>query len=268
MPPKIQTIVSVVICLTLSVLTTVLVLFLTMPDLSKNVITDEICLPDNSGDLTCGKTEKRLFQYTKTHIDAELQQLNGKYQQYVATVNDKDNENYITLKDIVENMYFTRKPAARLVMRDDLVKDKRDPGSVISNFTMVQIKKWESGRDLRDFGGYLRFGMLNNDGRIMVPVTGTYAVCSFVLISSRPGSSGKSFRHALYKYNLKDNREVELITNLKPMQNHSEKGNSNQQVSFLYTIVKLISEEEVLVKVSDNAYLPQDQRNYLAVYLT
>ena len=56
-------VVAVVIS-TLCVLATVLGLVWSMPDLPKSVITDEICLPDQSGNLICGKTEERLYDYT------------------------------------------------------------------------------------------------------------------------------------------------------------------------------------------------------------
>ena len=43
----------------------VLGLLWTMPPLPKREITDEICLSDISGQLVCGKTEYRLYEYTK-----------------------------------------------------------------------------------------------------------------------------------------------------------------------------------------------------------
>ena len=134
------------------------------------------------------------------------------------------------------------------------------------NITMVPIKKWETGRDLRDDGGFLRFGMLCNGGRIMVPVSGTYSVSSYADVSSKPGSNGKSFKHALFKYNIKENEETELVSNLQPKQNSTLR-NSNEQSSFLTSIVKLTSGEEVLVKVSNNADFPHHKQNHLAVYL-
>ena len=59
-----KVLVVVVVISTLCVLATVLGLVWTMPDLPKSVITDEICLPDQSGNLICGKTEERLYDYT------------------------------------------------------------------------------------------------------------------------------------------------------------------------------------------------------------
>ena len=131
---------------------------------------------------------------------------------------------------------------------------------------MVPIKEWETGRNLRDDGGFLRFGMLCNDGRIMVPVSGTYSISSYADISTKPGSNGRSFKHALFKYNIKENKETELVSNLQPKQN-TTRSIANEQSSFLTSIVKLTSGEEVLVKVSDNAVFPNHEQNYLAVYL-
>ena len=50
---------------TIGVLSTVLGLLWTMPPLPKRKITDDICLPDSPGQLMCGKTEYRLYEYTK-----------------------------------------------------------------------------------------------------------------------------------------------------------------------------------------------------------
>lgn len=258
--------VVVVVCSTLGVLASVLALIWSMPDLPKRVITDEICLPDSSGELRCGKTVKTLLQYTQSQIDTELQELNDEYIEYVREVNDVNNKHHIELKNFVEERYFDRKPAARLVMSDNFNRKTRDAETNKPNITMVPIQKWETGRDLRDYGGFLRFGMLCNDGRIMVPVTGTYSVSSYADMSCKPGTNGRSFKHALYKYNLKENRETELVSNLQPKQNCTLR-NSIEQSSFLNSIVKLTSGEEVSVKVSDNADFPNHQQNYLAVYL-
>ena len=134
------------------------------------------------------------------------------------------------------------------------------------NVTMVTIREWETGKDLRDYGGFLRFGMRFSDGRLMVPLTGTYSVSSYMDLSAKPGKNGHSLKHALYKYNIKKNKEEELVSNLQPKQNCTRK-NTNEQSSFLTTIVKLTSGEELLVKVSDNADFPEHQQNYLAVYV-
>ena len=59
-----KALVLVVLVSTMCVLATVLLLVISMPDLPESVITDEICLPDQSGNLICGKTEERLYEYT------------------------------------------------------------------------------------------------------------------------------------------------------------------------------------------------------------
>lgn len=267
---KLKILIVVVVSSTLGVLVSVLALIWSMPDLPTTVITDEICLPDGSDKLRCGKTVKRLLQYTQSQIETELKVLNKDYEDYVKQVNDVDNEHYAELKGFVEQGYIDRKPAARLVMKEDLSRKKREAStnaaSSKSNITMIPIKEWETGRDLRDDGGFLRFGMLCNDGRIMVPVTGTYCLSSYADISTKPGSNGKSFKHALYKYNIKENKETELVSNLQPKQN-STLTYLNEQSSFLTSLVKLTSGEEVLVKLSNNADLPNHVQNHLAVYL-
>ena len=63
---KQKILVAVVVISTLGVLASVLALISSMPDLPRTLITDEICLPDSSGSLRCGKTSKRLLQYTQS----------------------------------------------------------------------------------------------------------------------------------------------------------------------------------------------------------
>ena len=130
---------------------------------------------------------------------------------------------------------------------------------------MVTIRDWETGKDLREDGGFLRFGMRYSDGRLMVPLTGIYCVSSYVYMSAKPGNNSPSLKHALYKYNIKENQEEELVSNLQPKQN-SRQSNTNQQGSFVITIVQLISGDGLLVKVSNNTNFPEYQQNYLAVY--
>ena len=63
---KQKILIVVVVSSTLGVLVSVLALIWTMPDIPTTVITDEICLPDRSMALRCGKTVKRLLQYTQS----------------------------------------------------------------------------------------------------------------------------------------------------------------------------------------------------------
>lgn len=247
------------------VLAIVLVLIWSMPPLPNRVITDEICLPDQSGTLVCKKTEQRLYEYTKTQIENNIKKLQEDYVDYVKNVNDENTENHIQLKAFVDEQYFDRKPAARVVMSRPN-KAKKERIVLGSNITMVPIRSWETGKDLRDYGGFLRFGMRCSGGRLMVPVTGTYAVSSHVDMSPKPGHNGQSLRHSLYKYNIKKDHEIELVSNLQPKQICTRK-NMNEQSSFLNSIVKLTSGEELLVKISNNADLPEHQQNYLTAYL-
>ena len=132
--------------------------------------------------------------------------------------------------------------------------------------TMVSVKNWETGKVLRDEGGFIRFGMQYSDGRIMVPLTGTYAVSSYVEMAPKPNTSEQCVRHSIFRYNVMENREVELISNQQPKQ-HCARVNSNEQNSFLYTIVGLTSGEELSVKLSSIVHHKEPDQNYLAVYL-
>ena len=128
---------------------------------------------------------------------------------------------------------------------------------------MVTIRDWENNRD---YGGFLQFGMQVKDGRVMIPLTGTYTVSSHIDMLPKPGTKQKGIRHAIFKYNILENREVELVSNLQPKQNCTE-NNYNEQNSYLNTIVRLTSGEELSVKVSGNVDLGDRTKNYLAVYL-
>ena len=60
-----NTLVAVVVILTLGVLVAVLVLIWDMPDRPRRVITDELCLPAETSDLVCGRPEDRLYDFTE-----------------------------------------------------------------------------------------------------------------------------------------------------------------------------------------------------------
>ena len=132
--------------------------------------------------------------------------------------------------------------------------------------TMITINGWETGKALTDDGGFIRFGMQFIDGRIMVPLTGIYAVSSYVEMVPRPNTSDQSVGHAIFIYNTVESREVKLVSNQQPKQNCTWV-NSNKQSSFLNTIVGLTSGEELSVKISGNVDLRESHQNYLAVYL-
>ena len=65
-----------------------------------------------------------VLYYIFQQIETELKVLNKEYEDYVKEVNDVNNEHYAELKGFVEQGYVDRKPAARLVMKDDFSKKK------------------------------------------------------------------------------------------------------------------------------------------------
>ena len=62
---------------------------------------------------------------TLQQIETELETLNKDYEEYVKEVNDVNNEHYAELKGFVEQGYVDRRPAARMVMKEDLDPKKR-----------------------------------------------------------------------------------------------------------------------------------------------
>ncbi|XP_052217039.1 uncharacterized protein LOC127834939 [Dreissena polymorpha] len=167
------------------------------------------------------------------------------------------------------------KPAAKLVgqhsskhIGTDKTRDK--PGA------MKTVMSWFSNRDLDYTTGFMRYGIRYQNGRLIVPLTGTYNIYSFLSLTENNDSpevrnenenaNNTLVKHVMYKYNVKLAHEVELASSV---QTHrlSTNRNFNAFSSQISTLVQLEAGDEISVKVSNIALMSYPGDNFFGVHM-
>ncbi|XP_045200684.2 tumor necrosis factor ligand superfamily member 15-like [Mercenaria mercenaria] len=254
--------ISVVLCLG-----TVLGLVWTMPDLPTTVRNDGICLPSEFGPLKCGSTADLLHEYLERKITKKYDEIKTedeqRQQEYL-------NKNRVRLMSIYDKAFWEMKPAAKLTGKEQPGIRKCDIGA-----DMVPVREWRHGRELYDTSGFERYGIRYRNGRLVVPVDGTYFIYSYVdLFESCNPPNGepnvndttKPIKHGISKFNILDGEEMELVSNVQP---HTVSSNRyfNSYSSYVSSLVDLKAGDELSVKVSNLTYLRYTRENYFGVNL-
>lgn len=265
MHPVLKVIV-VLLCPVLVCLGTVLGLVLTMPDLPLYEVNDEVCLSEN-GLLSCGKTIDIVPRYLNRAIENEYKKVKEnderRQREYLS-------KNRVRLMAIYDKTYWEMKPAAKLTG-----KDLPEKLSVDVSAKMTPIRVWRTGRELYDFGGFMRYGVRYRNGRLVVPVSGTYFIYSFVdFYEGSDHSTGKPdiknadkpISHGIFKFNIKDEEETEIVSSVQPHTISSNKYFSSYN-SYVSTLAELKAGDELSVKVSNITNLKYTTHNYFGLNL-
>lgn len=140
---------------------------------------------------------------------------------------------------------------------------------------MTPIREWRHGRELYDGSGFKRYGVQYINGRLVVPVSGTYFIYSFVDFfepfdpSTREppvSNTKKPVGLGIYKFNILEEEEIELVSDIKP---HKLSDNKyfNSHSSYVSVLANLKAGDEISVKVSDLRYLKYTRNNYFGLNL-
>ena len=143
---------------------------------------------------------------------------------------------------------------------------------------MVPIREWcdgREGRELCDTNGFLMHGITYRNGRLVVPVDGTYFIYSNLdFFEACNPSSGKPnvkninepIKHGIFKFNILNGKEQEIISNVQP---HviSVSRYYNSYSSYVSSITELKAGDELSVKVSNITYLRYTKDNYFGMNL-
>ncbi|XP_045200964.2 tumor necrosis factor ligand superfamily member 15-like [Mercenaria mercenaria] len=266
MGPIFKAIIICILCLVVVVLATVLALVWTMPDLPKTVINDKICLPNENDVLLCGNTPDLLHDYLK-RITAEKydkikQEDEERQQKYL-------NENRVRLMAIYDKYFWEMKPAAKLTGKEQPKSNKK------SHAKMTSVQVWRHGRELYDTSGFERYGLRYRNGRLVVPVSGTYFIyCHVDFFEPCVPSTGKPnvknastpLKLGIFKFNIFDAEESELVSSVQP---HTISSNRyfNSYNSYVSTLAELKAGDEISVKVSNITYLRYTRDNYFGLNL-
>lgn len=267
MMPPLKVIAIIVFSLVLVCLGTVLVLVWTMPDLPSAYVSDQICLPSENGLISCGKTTDKLQHFLDKAIEQEYTRAkkddNRRQQEFFST-------NRVRLTAIYDKTYWEMKPAAKLTGKELPEPRLEDTGA-----EMTPIRVWCNGRELHDSGGFRRYGVRYRNGRLVVPVSGTYFIYSFVDFfencdssTSKPDikKTDKTIKHGIFKFNIVDEEEREIVTNIQP---HTISGNGyfSSYNSYVSTLAQLKAGDELSVKVSNITYLRYTRNNFFGLNL-
>lgn len=265
MEPLVKGLIAVFVLVVL-VLCTVLAVVWSMPDLRKDFPDGWICLSGEQGNVHCGNTDQLLHNFLATAI--EQQYIKAKHEvieqqrQYVT-------KNRIRLMEIYDKYYWEMKPAAKLTGKEQSETADQEAEK------MKTIKVWEHGKDLYYSNGFERYGARHRNGRIVVPVSGTYLVYSHVDLfeecdrkTGMPDISknGILIQHAIYKFNILDENEIPVVSSVQP---HTKSSNNyfNSYSSYISALAELKAGDELSVKVSSLSYLKYTNNNFFGVNL-
>ncbi|XP_060573812.1 tumor necrosis factor ligand superfamily member 15-like [Ruditapes philippinarum] len=267
MGPSFKIITLCMLCLVLLVLIIVLALVWSMPDLPPTVSNNKICLPAEKGRLVCNDTPQRLHGYLNRIITVSYDQVRKKEEEQQQRFL-KENQGH--LMAIYDRYFWEMKPSAKVTGKEQPVNTKNKKVE-----EMTPIRVWRHGRELFDTSGFLRYGVRYRNGRLVVPVSGTYFIYSYVDLFEEfndiPGkpnikNATKPIKHALYKFNILDEAETEIVTNIQP---HVVSRNRyyNSYSSFVSSLVSLKAGDEISVKISDISYIRYTRNNYFGLNL-
>lgn len=182
----------------------------------------------------------------------------------------RSSKNRVRLAAIYEKYFWEMKPSAKLTG-----KELGDTKYYDRALDMTPISVWRHGRELHDTSGFLRYGVRYRNGRLVVPVPGTYFIYSFVDFyeecnRSNGNVDGKKshtpIKHAIFKFNIIDEEETEIVTNVQPQTVSSNKF-FNSYNSYVSTLAELKAGDELSVKVSNISLLRYTTNNYFGLNL-
>ncbi|XP_053403065.1 tumor necrosis factor ligand superfamily member 15-like [Mercenaria mercenaria] len=181
---------------------------------------------------------------------------------------------------LLGNAFWDMKPAATLTGKSSIDTsccghnqinlDSCDIGA-----DMVPVREWRHGRELYNTSGFEIYGIRYRNGRLIVPVDGTYFIYSYVdLFEPCNPSTGmpnvkdtnKPIKHGIFKFNILDGEEMELVSNVQP---HTISNNRyfKSYSSYVLSFADLKAGDELSVKVSNLTYLRHTGENYFGVHL-
>ncbi|XP_052784831.1 tumor necrosis factor ligand superfamily member 15-like [Mya arenaria] len=264
-----QKLAGVSLLLLLIVLIAVLCIVWTMPDNEQIDADTEICLKYDNKNMKCGKTTSLLHEIFEKEISSAYAAAEKREkiqtEKYIQDALKHD----VQLMTDYKNTLLDMKPSAKLVGNRE--EQDPDPG----NNAMTTVTSWRHDKDLYYTTGFQRYGIRYQNGRLIVPVSGTYYIYSFLGLTERrltdegiPVESNKTqeIKHALHKYNVLDTVDTEIASNMQSRKNAS-RGYFNYYASQIATLVKLRAGDEISVKLSDVKLLKHTGNNYFGLHL-
>ncbi|XP_053403951.1 tumor necrosis factor ligand superfamily member 15-like [Mercenaria mercenaria] len=168
---------------------------------------------------------------------------------------------------IYDKYFWERKPAAKLT-------GMKQPKPRLSdnNAEMTPIRVWQQRSDTF---GFLQYGVRYRNGRLVIPISGTYFIYCYVDFfelcdpsTGKPNVKNASIpiKHGIFKFNILDAEESELVSKVQP---HTISSNRyfNVYSSYVSTHAELKAGDEISVKVSNITYLKYTENNFFGLNL-
>ncbi|WAR27695.1 hypothetical protein MAR_013399 [Mya arenaria] len=255
--------------LLLVVLIAVLCIVWTMPDSNQPDSDSEICLQNDNNNVECGKTIDLLHAMFEKEIESAYagaeKQEKIQTEKYIKDALQHD----VHLMSDYKNTLWSMKPSAKLVGVREQIKH------VQGNDSIATVTCWRHDKDLYYTTGFQRYGIRYQNGRLIVPVSGTYYIYSFLGLTERrltdegipvEPKNMREIKHALHKYNVLDTVDMEIASNLQSRKNAS-RGYFNYYTSQIATLAKLRAGDEISVMLSDETLLENTGNNYFGLHL-
>ncbi|WAR12317.1 hypothetical protein MAR_026497 [Mya arenaria] len=252
---KLFGIVSLVLLLT--VIISVIAIILSMPDVETIDGNKEICFKAENGEIECGPTVDKIHLLFETELPVIYNDLLKKEKE--------DTVKYIKEQDIqLQNPFEAQlemKPSARLVGARDIKQSSDDAA-------MTTVRSWRHDKDLHYTDGFQRYGIRYQNGRMIVPLSGTYSVHSFLTLRERiNGELAEQqvapIRHSMYRFNVLSSDE-EIGSCIQSRKNSSI-GSYNYYSSQVSTVLRLNAGDEISVKINDVSLVDKPEENFFGV---
>lgn len=214
---------------------------------------------------TCGCRTETLDNYLKQAFEEKFQseESKRKTRQQIYLKENRDKFETLRKKGFIWNI----RPIARLSGSKQALRE----GDMTEE--MTPLRTWEKKRS----NCYVSNGIDYRNGRLAVPVTGYYHVYSFLdMLMEYCDKNGNSMvknlksdaalRHTIFKYNIKDGREEEVISSYKPY-HYSQNRRFNFYETYISADVLLNPGDEVYIKVSNASYLQNPSKNFFGIHM-
>ncbi|WAR27681.1 hypothetical protein MAR_013385 [Mya arenaria] len=156
----------------------VLCIVWTMPDNEQIDTVTEICLKNDYKNIKCGKTTNMLHDVFEKQFSNPVKKLFERFIiQYTPFVDALKHD--VQLMTDYKNKLWDMKPSAKLV------GIRENPEHEHGNAAMTTVTCWHHDKDLYYTTGFQRYGIRFQNGRLIVPVSGTYYIYSFLGLAER-----------------------------------------------------------------------------------
>ncbi|KAL4220494.1 tumor necrosis factor (ligand) superfamily [Mactra antiquata] len=213
--------------------------------------------------LECGEKHLVLRNYLTQVTQDEFERIRA--------INDAtagDNIKDVNNKQFFETVYWEEKPSAKITGR------YRSSNQYTDNYgtEMVAITNWLSEDEFHSKDSFLRNGIRYRNGRLVIPITGTYFIYAFINLrlprknNTRHLDDTISTKLGIFRFNMLGIEE-ELIRKSQNVKRNNDNANLYYFNSYMNSVVDLKSGDEIYIKINDQRFLSNSKFDYFGVHM-